>query len=613
MAQQSIIDAIKDTLIIFDGAMGTELYRRGIFTNRCYEELNLTDKKLVDQIEGEYLDAGAEVLTTNTYGANPLALEKFGLRDKTAAINKAGVEIARQAIANRGSQAWVAGDVGPLASYTDNPVELILEQVRALIDAQCDFIFFETLPNIAAIEVVALAMQKLAQEGTPFPYAVSCALVKNCETISGESVESVVACLDDENKYPHQPFAWGLNCGQGPDGMLESVERVINVVKKPLIVQPNAGIPKNVDNRYINMSTPEYFTTYAQRYVNLGASAIGGCCGIGPAHIKDAAASIKPLAKAQKNKHIFTSSTAAQPQEEVPLINRSRFAHKLATGQWVTSVELVPPRGYDLSGTIQKCRTLYQAGVDCVNIPDGPRASSKISPLITADRIQKEARMEAILHCCCRDKNLIGLQADLLACAACNITNLLFITGDPPKLGEYPDATGVFDTDSIGAVGIQKRLNQGIDLGGQAITPPTRAAIGVGLDPTALDKKREVERLFRKAEAGADFVFTQPVFDPEALLSMLEQVKSAGLPVVAGIWPLASYRNASFLQNEVPGVEIPESIMKRMEAQETREGQLVEGVAIAKEAVETIRPYVQGIQVNAPFGKIEIALQVFEK
>ena len=613
MAQQSIIDVLKDTLVIFDGATGTELYARGIFTNRCYEELNLTDKKLISQIEGEYLDAGAEVITTNTYAANPLALEKYGLRDKTAIINKAGVEIAREVIAQRNASAWVAGDVGPLLSYADNPVEMILEQVRPLIEAGCDFILFETLPHISAIEYAALAMQKLAQEGNAFPYAISFAPVKNCETISGETVESVVACLDDEKKYPHQPFAWGLNCGQGPDGMLESVERVINVVKKPLIVQPNAGIPKSVENRYINMSTPEYFTTYAQRYVNLGAAAIGGCCGIAPAHIKNAADAIKPLAKAQKNKHVFTQSSAAQPQEEVPLINRSRFAHKLATGQWVTSVELVPPRGYDLSGTIQKCRTLYQAGVDCVNIPDGPRASSKISPLITADRIQKEARMEAILHCCCRDKNLIGIQADLLACAACNITNLLFITGDPPKLGEYPDATGVFDTDSIGAVGIQKRLNQGIDLGGQAITPPTRAAIGVGLDPTALDKKREVERLFMKAEAGANFIFTQPVFDPEALLSMLEQIKSTGLPVVAGIWPLASFRNASFLQNEVPGVEIPKSIMDRMEAQETREGQLAEGVAIAKESIEMIRPYVQGVQVNAPFGKIEIALQVFEQ
>ena len=277
MAQQKITDVIKDTLIIFDGATGTELYARGIFTNRCYEELNLTDKKLISQIEGEYLDAGAEVITTNTFGANPLALEKFGLRDKTAIINKAGVEIAREVIAERNSSAWVAGDVGPLLSYADNPVELILEQVRPLIEAGCDFIIFETLPHISAIEYAALAMQKLAQEGNAFPYVMSFAPVKNCETISGETVESVVACLDDEKKYPHQPFAWGLNCGQGPDGMLESVDRVINVVKKPLIVQPNAGIPKSVENRYINMSTPEYYTTYAQRYVNLGAAAIGGC------------------------------------------------------------------------------------------------------------------------------------------------------------------------------------------------------------------------------------------------------------------------------------------------------------------------------------------------
>ncbi len=381
---------------------------------------------------------------------------------------------------------------------------------------------------------------------------------------------------------------------------------------KPLVVQPNAGVPKNIENRFICMSTPEYFTTYAMRYVNLGAAGIGGCCGIGPAHIKDMAASIKPLAKARKNTPNFVSTSVAVPQPQMPLEQRSKFAHKICNHQWVTSVELVPPRGYDLTSTIAKCRQLYQAGIDCVNIPDGPRASSRISSLITADRIQKEAKIEAILHCCCRDKNLIGIQADLLACGACDITNLLFITGDPPKLGEYPDATGVFDTDSIGAVRIQKHLNEGIDLGGQSINPPTHAAIGVGLDPTALDKKREVERLFSKAEAGADFIITQPVFDPEALLWFLEQIKSTGLPVVAGIWPLASFRNASFLQNEVPGVEIPQYIMDRMEAQETREGQLAEGVTIAREAVEQIRHAVAGIQVNAPFGNINTALQVIQ-
>lgn len=612
MPKQSIADALKNTLVIFDGAMGTELYKRGVFTNRCFEELNLNGKALIEQIAGEYIEAGAEVITTNTYGANELALEKFGLKDKTAAINQAGVELAKKAAADRNADVWIAGSVGPLPSYTENPVECILAQVRPLIQAQCDFILFETLPNISAIEFAAQAMQKLAQEGNSFPYAVSFAVVKNCETISGECARRVVSCLSDTQKYPHQPMAWGLNCGQGPDGLLEAVENVIGAVDKPLIVQPNAGIPKNVENRYIAMSTPEYFTTYAQRYVNLGASGIGGCCGIGPAHIKDAASSIKPLARAQKNQHIFTNPNAVQPQPEMPLEQRSRFAYKLSAGQWVTSVELVPPRGYDLESTIAKCKLLYRAGVDCVNIPDGPRASSRISPLITADRVQKEAKIEAILHCCCRDKNLIGIQADLLACGACDITNLLFITGDPPKLGEYPDATGVFDTDSIGAVSIQKRLNQGIDLGSQAINPPTHAAIGVGLDPTAIDKKREVERLFMKAEAGADFVFTQPVFDPEALLSMLEQIKGTGLPVVAGIWPLASYRNASFLQNEVPGVEIPQSIMDRMAAQETREGQLAEGVAIAREAVEQIRNAIRGIQVNAPFGNVNTALQVIQ-
>ncbi len=611
MPEKSIAQALKDSLVIFDGAMGTELYRHHIFTNRCFDELNLVDKPLIQQILGEYIDSGAEVLTTNTFGANPLSLEKFGLKDKTAAINKAAVELARECAKNHDADVWIAGSVGPLLYYTDDPIGNILAQVRPLVEAKCDFIIFETQPNIAAIQYAAEAMQKLAQEGNPFPYIISFVVAKNCETVAGENVCTVVRCLDS-GEFPHQPLAWGLNCGQGPDGLLEAVENLVCVLDKPLIVQPNAGVPRNVENRYINMSTPEYFTTYAMRYANLGAAGIGGCCGIGPAHIKDMAASIKPLDKARKNTKIFVRSTTAEPQEPVPFKDRSRFARRLAMGKWVTSVELVPPRGFDLAATIEKCRFLYRAGVDCVNIPDGPRASSRISSLITADRIQKEAQIEVVLHCCCRDKNLIGIQSDLLACGACNITNLLFITGDPPKLGEYPDATGVFDTDSIGAAAMQKRLNCGIDLGGQAITPRTHAAIGVGLDPTALDRKREIDRFFQKVEAGAEFAITQPVFDPEALLGMLEQIKPAGIPVIAGIWPLASFRNASFLQNEVPGVEIPQSIMDRMEAQETREGQLAEGVKIAREAVEQIRKYVAGIQVNAPFGNINTALLVIE-
>jgi homocysteine S-methyltransferase len=303
---------------------------------------------------------------------------------------------------------------------------------------------------------------------------------------------------------------------------------------------------------------------------------------------------------------------AVEQREPLPLAERSRLAWRLAHGEWVTSVELLPPRGYDLAATVYKSKTLHRHGVDAVNLPDGPRASSRISPLITAERIQREARIEAILHFCSRDRNLIGMQADLLACAACGVTNILFVTGDPPKLGDYPHATGVFDTDSIGMVAVQRRLNGGIDLGGQAIDPATSALIGVGLDPTALDRARELDRFRQKVEAGAEFAITQPVFDPQALLRFLDEVQAHEIPIIAGIWPLASYRNALFMQNEVPGVEVPESILQRMESAKTRDDQLAMGVRIAQESVHRVQDRIAGIQVSAPFGKIETALAVIE-
>jgi homocysteine S-methyltransferase len=294
------------------------------------------------------------------------------------------------------------------------------------------------------------------------------------------------------------------------------------------------------------------------------------------------------------------------------LADKSRLAWRLAHGQWVTTVELVPPRGYDLSETVAKSKKLHHRGVDAINIPDGPRASSRISPLVTAERIQKEAQIETILHFCCRDRNLIGMQADLLACAACEIHNILFVTGDPPKLGNYPNATGVFDADSIGMAAVQRRLNCGLDLGGQAIDPQTFAVIGVGLDPTAVDLERELRRFHQKVEAGAEFAITQPVFDPDSLLRVLDRVQGEGLPIVAGIWPLTSYRNASFMKNEVPGVVIPDTVMQRMSAVTSREDQLQMGIQIARESVARVRDRVAGIQVSAPFGKVEIALAVIE-
>jgi len=601
--------ALEQGVLIFDGPMGTELYRRHVFTNRCFDELCLSETELIREIHADYCEAGAEVLTTNTFGANRVALGKFGLADRVGDINRAGARIARQVADEAGRPVFVAGSIGPLPTqpqYQAIVEQMIAEQVASLREGGVDFILFETQRSRDDLEACARGMRRVP--GVPF--VLSFAIVDQAQTARGEPVERMLAPMPGD--LP-QPIAWGMNCGTGPSGLLAAVEQAVKRTSLPLVVQPNAGMPKEVDNRTIYFCSPEYLATYAMRYVSLGVRGVGGCCGTTPEHVRKVAEAVKPLARAAAARPVVMAPCErVEPKEPVPLAERSRFARRLAEGRWVTSVELLPPRGYDLGPTVGKTRILHQRGVHAINIPDGPRASARISPLVTAERIQREVGIEVILHFCCRDRNLIGMQADLLACAACDVHNILFVTGDPPKLGNYPHATGVFDTDSIGMVAVQRGLNRGIDLGGQAIDPPTRALIGVGLDPTALDRRRELERFRRKVEAGAEFAITQPVFDPEALLRFLDEVADCGIPIVAGIWPLASYRNALFLQNEVPGVDIPEPTMRRMESVESRDDQLAMGVAIARESVEHVRDRVAGIQASAPFGNVATALAVID-
>ncbi len=606
--QPSFAQAIQQNVLVFDGAMGTEIYRHHVFTNRCYDELCLSMADLIREIHGDYVEAGVDVLTTNTFGANHVTLAKFGLADKVRVINRAGAQLARQAADAAGRPVYVAGDIGPMPyqpQYGDRVEEMILQQTDDLLEGGADFVLFETTRTREAIEQIARAMCHRPD----VPFVISFAVLDSGETVAGELVERMLAPLP---AGVARPVAMGMNCGTGPDGLLSALERAVRLTDLPLLAMPNAGIPKEVDQRRIYLGSPEYVTEYAKRYVQLGAAAVGGCCGIGPAHMKEVVLAVKPLARSRLPAVLTEVGDEVEQQEPTPFAEKSRLAHRLANGLWATSVELLPPRGCDLSSVVRRSQALHHRGIDAVNIPDGPRASSRISSLIAADRIQHEAQIEVILHFCCRDRNLIGMQADLLACAACGVSNILFVTGDPPKLGNYPHATGVFDTDSIGMAAVQQRLNRGIDLGGQPIDPQTHAVIGVGLDPTSLDRQRELDRFRQKVEAGSEFAITQPVFDSEALLRFLDEVQSQEIPLMAGIWPLASLRNATFMQNEVPGVEIPDSVMQRMGSVEGREDQLKMGVEIARESVERVRDRVAGIQVSAPFGKIDIALSVIE-
>lgn len=611
--QNKLKEALENKVLVFDGAMGTEIYRRNFFVNTSYENLCVSNPKVIGEIHRSYLEAGAEVLTANSYGANFNKLAKFGLAERLEEINRAAVRLAKEAADGK---ALVAASVGPIGDIPkgmtcpkDKAVGIIAGQIRALASGGPDFILFETLRSLSDVEVSLAALEIAAPD---MPFMVSVQVDREAQTLSGDDVAAILACL---SASALQPSAFGINCGSGPEAMLSAYEKFAHDCPYPVVVQPNAGAPKNVDNRMIYMSSPEYFTTYAMRYISLGARGIGGCCGTTPDHIRDMARSINPMAKIERAAKVQVTAPEIPLKEPVPTAEKSRLAGKLAAREWVYTVEIVPPQGYLLAQTVEKSRLCATAGFDAVNIPDGPRASSRVSPLVTACKIQEGAGIETILHFCCRDKNLIGMQADLLGCAAMNINNILFITGDPPKLGDYPFASGVFDMDSIGMVRVQSRLNRGVDLAGKPIDAPTKAFIAVGADPNAIDMEREIRRSREKIEAGAEAFITQPVFDVEPLLRFIDaipELRDGTIPLIAGIWPLASYRNAEFMRNEVPGVMVPDSVMERMAAPATKEEQRQVGIAIAREAIASIRGKVAGAQISAPFGNVNTAIAVME-
>ena len=606
---------LEDQIIIFDGGIGTEIYKNNFFINTSFEGLNLSNTDVICGIHKNYIEAGAEVVTTNSYGANFLKLAKFGLGDKVKEINIAAVELAKKAIEDadidEDKEILIAGSVGPIKEQGITTVSeqecdnYLAEQVNYLIEGDVDFIIFESLSSLADIKRAIKVGNDCAVD-----YVLSFSLDRNAETSRGESFDYVLKMMNDLDS---SAVAVGLNCGNGAEATLATLENIVQRVSLPIIVQPNAGTPKSIDDRLIYMTNPEYLTTYALRYVSLGAHGIGGCCGTSPDHIADITRSVKPLSKGQKLKNISNNNIINEDlPEEIPLQKRSKLGKKLASGEWIKSIEITPPRGFDLGDTVEKARQCAEAGIDAINIPDGPRASSRISPIITAIDIYEKAGIEPVLHFCCRDKNLISMQADLLGCASKNINNILFVTGDPPKLGDYPFASAVFDVDSIGILKIKENMNRGIDFGGKKINNQTKLVAGVGADPNALDMERELRRTREKVEAGAEFIITQPVFSVEPLLDFLKKIEELNIPVIAGIWPLASYRNAEFMKNEVPGVVVPDEIMERMASVDSREEQRAMGIKIAKECVDAIKEHVQGIQVSAPFGNINTALAVFD-
>ncbi len=596
-----------------DGAMGTMLYQSGVFINTCFDELNLSNPKLVGKIHKQYIDAGADFIETNTFGSNEVKLAKYGLAEQIEKINAAGVQIAKQAAADK---ALVAGAIGPLAPNfklynkltRKQALEAFKKQAQSLADSGADFLILETFSNT---DELLLAIDAASDTGLEIVAQMTTTELN--ETPYGQKIEEAIAQVSAKK----QVTAVGLNCSVGPSAMLAALEIIRAAINKPISVQPNAGLPRQVEDRMLYMSTPEYMAEFAKRFYEKGARIIGGCCGTTPEHIKEMVRAVRAIDKAATSKARLSTITIEKPKlaetKEKPLSEKSKFAAKLSAGQIVTTIEITPPKGIDIGPILEKVKLCANLGIDAINIPDGPRASSRLSPMVTAIKIQQAANIESILHFCCRDRNLIGMQSDILGAYAIGLKNLLVITGDPPKMGDYPQATGVFDMDSITLTGVIKNLNKGIDLGGNQINPPTSLVIGVGANPVATDIQREIEKYELKVMAGAEFAITQPVFDADTLFNFLDKTKKFKIPIIAGIWPFTSLKNAEFMANEVPGVVVPPKLLERMAAAKTQQQAKIRGIEISKELIDKIKDKVAGFAVSAPFGNVKIALAVLGK
>jgi len=608
----------RDHITVFDGAMGTMLYSKGIYINRSYDELNLTNPDLVREVHAEYVRAGADIIETNTFGASSPRLQQYGLEGSLRLINIAAARIAREAA---GERAYVAGAVGPLGlriepygpTSFDEAKDIFKEQIAALLDGGVDLFILETFSDISEMRQAMRAVRELCD----LPIVAQMTILPDGNTSFGTTPEVFTSRLDEWGAD-----VIGLNCGVGPAIVLSGIEKMHAVTNKKLSAQPNAGLPRDVQGRQFYMCSPEYMAKFSKRIIQAGAKLIGGCCGTTPAHIKlisDAVRAASP--RKQKSATGELAYEPARVQEltpsdiqVVPPEERSLWSGKIARGEFVTSVEVLPPKGCDAAKTLEQIKLLKDAGVDGVNIPDGPRAQTRMSAQATAILVEREVGIEAVLHYCCRDRNLLGMMSDLLGAAALGLRNLLLITGDPPKMGPYPDATAVFDIDSIGLTNMVNKLNHGLDLGNNPIGCPTAFCIGVGVNPGAINLDEEIKRFEYKVEAGAQYAITQPIFDADQMRDFLRRIEHVRIPIVAGIWPLVSYRNAEFLHNEVPGVRVPAGVMERMRvaSEKGKEAGRDEGLKIARELLTDVRDSIQGAQVSAPFGNVRFALEVFE-
>lgn len=611
MQKPNFLEYLRENIVLFDGAMGTEIYARGVYINRCYDELNLSQPALIRSIHRAYIDAGADVIETNTFGANPVKLAAHGFGNQVVEINRQGAEIAR---AEAGEEVWVAGSVGPLGiriepwgpTSEEEARDAFAVQIRALAEGGVDLIVLETFADLREIIQALRAVRMVCN----LPVIALMTITEEGKTPYGHSPEDCGRELSAAGAD-----VVGLNCSVGPQMMLEGLRKIREVTERPIAILPNAGFPRNVEGRNIYLASAEYMAEYARRFILSGAKIVGGCCGTTPDYIRAMRGAVQSLNPRQRRLRVEvqptkTTTTTAAP---VALDTKSQLGKKLSEHKFIITAEIVPPRGVEVTKCLETAKRLQARGVDAINIPEGPRALSRMGAIYLGKIIQDEIGIEPIVHYTCRDRNLLGIISDLLGIHALGLRNLLLITGDPPKMGNLPQATAVFDIDSIGLTNVVHYLNEGVDLSGNSIGAPTEYVIGVGVNPGALDLEYELRRFYWKVKAGAEYAITQPVFRVDLLFNFLKRIEEIRIPIIAGVWPLVSLRNAEFMHNEVPGASVPETIMQRLRACKSKEEAIRTGIEIACETITTIRPYVEGIQVSIPFGNVRYAEQILDK
>jgi len=613
ITKKELLDILSHRVLLCDGGMGTMLYNKGIYINSCFDELNVSGPQLVKKIHEEFIQSSVDIIETNTFGANRYKLKKFGMEEDVVKINLEGGRIARE---SAGKDVLVAGSIGPLGlkiepwgpTSVEEAAEAFQEQAIALMEGGVDLFILETFSDINEIHQAIQAVQKVSPDHV---IVAEMTIEEDGNSLYGTTPEVFTKKIEEWGAD-----VVGVNCSVGPEHILQCVEKMANIAINPLSAMPNAGIPRNIEGRNIYMCSPEYMAEYTKRYILNGVKIIGGCCGTTPVHIRAMRRAIKALEPPREKKvHVSHSREKKESlKQEIPREKKSILAQKLIEKKFVVSIEIVPPRGHDTGKAIEIAEMLHKKGIDCVNIPDGPRASARMSAIALAIMIRLKSEIEPLLHFTCRDRNLLGMQSDLIGLYAHGISNLLIVTGDPPKLGDYPDATAVFDVDSIGLTNVVHYLNRGVDIGGKILSQQTGFHIGVCANPGAINLDYEISRFEWKVDAGAEFAVTQPVFDIQLLETFLKRVEGVRIPILAGIWPLSSLRNAEFMHNEVPGARVPPDIMKRIKKAQEKGPELArqEGVAVAREVFSRVKDMVEGVQLSPPLGKYDLALDILD-